>query len=246
MGVMQLLEGEFFTAAETDGEPKPGDIYWVPTPELEREPRILEVDRAAAQEHTEGRFRIKPVTGDHFQPSRRDRRRLPVAEMGLRDKDEAMISRAQKRPCVVLAVTAVGDLANLTEPIPDSVTPLADPTLLVAPMTSTAGPNGPYTFVPQLVARIRCLEYPQFLPLPKLEGGGDCEPRSIVRLDRLRSTHLHAGCDREKVTVTPEVLGLLRAQLRMLAGAEEPDDYREVRELAATCLPELEAEASGK
>ena len=60
MGVMQLLEGRFFTEAEPGGEPRAGDIYWAPTPELEREPRILEINRAGHKNTARGSFASSP------------------------------------------------------------------------------------------------------------------------------------------------------------------------------------------
>lgn len=244
MGVMQLLEGEFFIPRDPAEPPRPGDVYWIPTPAIDRTPLILQVNRAQAENHHEAEFEVVPVTPTHFQ-GRHGTGHLPVKLLDIRPNHEAMISRAQKRPCVILAASSVEDLHTLPERAAENADSLGEASYLVAPLVRVAQPGGPYTFVPQLVARIRCLAYPQFFPLPKLDArGGEVEPTSIVRLDRVRSTHLHAGCDHAEIAVTDDVLGLLRAQVRMLAGAEEPEDRREVRELVAECLPSLEEQAT--
>lgn len=244
MGVMQLLEGEFFTPRDPEQPARPGDVYWVPIPEIDRVPRILQVNRSQADNHFEAEFEVVSVTPQHFRRSHGNDH-LPVKLLELGQNHEAMISRAQKRPCVILAASSVEDLDALSEREARNAEALGEPTYIVAPFTHVARPGGPYTFVPQLVARVRCLAYPQFFPLPELDkSGGGREPNSIVRLDRLRSTHLHVGCDHAGLALSEEVLGLLRAQVRMLAGAEEPDERREVREIVEECLASLESQAS--
>jgi hypothetical protein len=76
-----------------------GHLVWCPVPHLEEVPRILDVERAKSEEHFATKFQIVQMTEDHF----RSKQKLPIKALSLGNTEELLISKAKKRPCIVLS-----------------------------------------------------------------------------------------------------------------------------------------------
>ncbi len=213
-----------------------GQFVWAPVPHLEEVPRILEVERAAGEVHHASKFRVVQMTKDHF----RARDKLPIAALTLGNTEELLISKAKKRPCLVICCnnTAFDD-----RPILDEVKGrkhLQDKSLLLVPLYGIATPQDERGFPPKMVARIRVFLYSQFFYLPRkcTKGNYDFGQEGIARLDRIFAASPSRGVESMGVRLAAEPLKLLMAQVCERFGTAEHDELRLVRQLLDSALPE--------
>lgn len=233
MGVLQLLSGFYEKAAS--GKPSCGDVYWVPVPFVDQVTRVLEATRADPRNHAEFDFFIQQIEARHFT-KRNDR--LPLKLLHLESTEEAVIARAKKRPAIVLCQGCVSDTGEHLSPVDQRMAKeLTRDCYVVAPMYSTATPQEPGMFMPQLVARIRAMSYAHLACLPEL-GKNEPVPGEIVRLDRMMVTHLSRGCDYSGYRLHPESRGLIQGQLSWFLNGEVNEELAVIIELARSMLPE--------
>jgi hypothetical protein len=191
MGVLQIFRDFFQDLPHDKAAPAPGHLYWVPVPEAHEVPRILDVQRSTPDEHWATVFEITEICNHHFNKTRE---RLPIKKLSLGETEELLITKAKKRPAVILASVCVGDVKTLPDgPQRRLAKPLGKSCYLVAPLYSVSNIMEPGTFGPILVARIRALQYVHFFCLP--EFNDSYKPGSIVRLDRVFPTYLGRGCE---------------------------------------------------
>lgn len=232
MGILQVFP-DFLENIPQGSPPEPGHIYWVPTPNIEEVPRILDVERAAPDEHEVSNFEIKQIQPHHF--TRRER--LPIRMLNLGDTEELLISKAKLRPAVILANTSTDGVDTLPEgPQKRLAKHLKKPSYLVAPLYSTTTMMDPGTFGPTLVARIRALQYLHFFCLP--DENHPNRPGSIVRLDRIFPTYLGRGCNSYGKRIHEEPFEVLLSQFSILSGGGYREPYEVAKELAQDALPE--------
>jgi len=233
MGVLQLLSGFYEKAAP--GKPQCGDVYWVPVPFVDQVLRVLEATRSDPRNHSELEFVIQQIQSRHF--TKRDDR-LPLKLLHLESTEEAIVARAKKRPSIVLCHGCISDAEEHLSSADQRVAKeLMRDCYVVAPMYSTATPQEPGMFMPQLVARIRAMSYAHLACLPEL-GKNEPVPGEIVRLDRMMVTHLSRGCDYSGYRLHPEARGLIHAQLSWFIRGEVNDELATIIELARTTLPQ--------
>lgn len=232
MGVLQVFE-KFYETLSGDSSPKPGHMYWVPTPNIDEVPRILEVERATPTEHEVSNFMISEVGNTHFK----SRSRLPIKRLALGDTEEIIVSKAKKRLVVVIATITSEGIATLPSGTQHRLAQhLAKPSYLVAPLFSTSNIMEPGTFGPALVARIRALQYPHFFCLPD-EQRPD-RPRSIIRLDRVFPTFLGRGSEPANQKIHDEPFEVILSQFSILCGGASSEAYELIRELVQDALPD--------
>jgi len=231
MGVLQIFDNFFDDTSSR--QILPGRLVWVPTAQVDLAPKILEVERHSPHEHEAVSFKISEVNQSHFK----HKDRLPIARFRLGSNEEAMISRAKKRLCVVLAV--IGEIDDFQFP-DKSQQKLAQhlfktKTYIVAPTYSVSTNKDPGTFSPIIVGRIRALQYPQFFCLPDKDPPE--VPRSIVRLDRIFPTNLARACDVDDRQIHEEPFSIIKEQLLMLLEPSLPHEkYDMIKELAEESL----------
>lgn len=214
-----------------------GHIVWFPVPHLEEVPRILEIERASSESHLEAKFRVMQMDKTHFK----ERQKLPIKSLSLQDTEELLISKAKKRPCIVVACqnTAFTDVALTAEL--KGRKHLQDNSMLLAPIYGTANLEDTKGFPPKMVARIRVFLYSQFFYLPKVcpkSNIGINGKDGIVRLDRLLPASPSRGVEPIGIKLSSEMLGLLMALLRERFGATDHEELNVVREILAEQLPE--------
>jgi hypothetical protein len=66
MGVLQVFERFFEDLAGDAAPPAPGYLYWVPVPETQEVPRVLDVQRATPDEHWATGFEITEIGNHHL------------------------------------------------------------------------------------------------------------------------------------------------------------------------------------
>lgn len=236
MGITQVFDKYYETDA--GAPPQIGSIFWVPTPEVAEVPRLLEVHRSTPEEHEITDFEFVEIADRHFKPNSR----LPIKRLNLEDTQELLVTRAKKRPCVILA------RAHIT---PDGIAAIADkeqlrqakhlqkPIHLVAPMYGCATYAESRSFGPILTARVKALSYPHLFymsPLNSKDAGRD--PGSILRLDHTFPTHLGRGSETAGLKVIDEVMEIILGQLQIVCGLPPSEILVAVKELVKECLPE--------
>lgn len=213
-----------------------GHFVWCPVPHLEEVPRILEVERAASETHYASKFRIVQMDGTHFK----EKRKLPIKSLTLQDTEELLISKAKKRPCIVVACqnTTFKDAAAISEI--RGRKHLQDESMILAPISGAASLDNENGFPPKMVARIRAFLYNQFFYLPKScpKNRIGFEKEGVTRLDRLFPAAPNRGVRPMGMRLAAEPLALLLAQLCERFGASENDELQTVRQLLLETLPE--------
>lgn len=213
-----------------------GHFVWCPVPHLEEVPRILEVERAASETHYASKFRIVQMDGNHFK----ERRKLPIKSLTLQDTEELLISKAKKRPCIVVACqnTAFKDAPAVAEL--KGRKHLQDESMILAPISGTASLDNEKGFPPKMVARIKVFLYNQFFYLPKTcpKNRIGFEKEGVVRLDRLFPASPNRGVSPMDLQLAGEPLALLLALLRERFGATGHEDLKTIRQIFLETLPE--------
>ena len=213
-----------------------GHFVWCPVPHLEEVPRILQVHRATSEAHYATKFEVVQMSGEHFK----EKQKLPIKALSLGDTEELLISKAKKRPCLIVAChnTAFKDTRGAKEL--KGRTHLQDDSMILAPIYGTATPDEHKGFPPIMAARIKVFLYNQFFYLPKRcpKTNLGFEKEGVVRLDRLFPASPNRGVAPIKMKLSEEPLVLLMAVLRERFGALPNEDLKTVRELLYETLPE--------
>jgi hypothetical protein len=218
MGILQVFDS-FYAPVPAGITPEPGHVYWVPTPNVEEVPKILDAERATPTEHEITSFEIREI------------RRL-----NLGDTEELMVAKAKKRLVVVLASITTDGISTLPDGTQKRLAKhLEKPSYLVAPLYSASSVMNPGTFGPVLVARIRALQYPHFFCLPDKDHTD--QPRSIVRLDRVFPTHLGRGSEPKGERIHEEPFEIILSQFSILCGSVYHEPYDLAKELVKEALP---------
>ena len=164
-------------------------------------------------------FHIVPAGQDAF------RRSIPLATPKLETNEEFIVVRAKVRP--VLLIQPEMQLAGLQNR--GFRGKIQRHRCSVAQIFGLADTHtGEAAFDPAFVDRIRKMEFPQFLFLPK--SPGLLEVDSFLRLDELQSVftpHL----DPRQYSLGAELLPVLKGQLQFLFTGTLAPEYAELREL---------------
>jgi len=212
LGTLQFFD-PFYSESKATRET--GEIWYVPCPEVQHAPTILDVGRSSPTEHHHVSFEICPISPEqHFRESAKN---LPIKLLNLKANEELIVSKGKLRPCVVLAQLPTVN----PEELPDGIQRkqaghLGNGAYLVAPMYSIAGPNSTGTYMSALVERVRKLSYLHLFCLPEVKNPEF--PRSIVRLDRVFVSHLGCGCkpSKDKVMINDSPMNMIRTQLSII------------------------------
>lgn len=235
MGTLQLFSSYFINEAADGHKPKAGDLYWVPVSEIREVPFIMDVKRASPEEHIATRFEIMEISTKHF----RARDRLPIHKLKLDDTQELIVNRAKKRICVLLNDAPKVDLEEIksAEQRRLARTTFNARHYLLAPTYSVSLPSKQTSYGPELVARIRALQYLHLHCLPNHENTAN--PGSIVRLDHAFHACLGRGCEYSGRSLHPELFELVSSQLAALIGGPGGELFNTVQEIVAESLPEI-------
>lgn len=218
-------------------EPLPGRIVWHPVANLEEVPRVLEVERASPTEHYATNFQIAQMDVGHFK----DKEKLPIKLLKLQGTEELLISKAKKRPCVVLSLPNTGFADHSKRPEISRKRHLWDGAVLLAPLYGIETAGDDRGFPPIMVARIKAMLYNQFFHVPKtchLTRIGMSQ-ESIIRLDRIFSALPAArAMHMEDYRLSNEPLQLLLATAQERIGGQTDGNLTMVRDLLDGALPD--------
>jgi hypothetical protein len=240
MSILQLYtKDEFFTSVKPT-EFKSGQFCWIPTPILDKIPRILDIERNLPEEHEEVRFELRLANqSDDFK--KRDRS-LPIKYLNLRSNEELLAQRAKKRPAIILSsgVECFLNIENLLKS--KGKKHHQEGCLFVIPcyniLKETYGPG----FIPEQVALIQCLMYRQFFYVPDSLHFTEM----IARFDRI-----HVVIDRSPAAIEPtdlclseEVFDLFLAMFLYCISGRTDEELEAVREIVREALPESQKDGS--
>jgi hypothetical protein len=152
------------------------------------------------------------------------RRGLPLHAPKLETNEEFIVVRAKERPVVLVQPELEIGLQNR-----GYRGRIHRRRCLVAQIFGLADvKTGQAEFSPEFVHRVRKMEYPQLLFLPKAPGV--LEVDSFLRLDELQSVftpHLQPA----QTTLGDELNEILRDQLQFLIAGKGPNEYTKLREM---------------
>jgi hypothetical protein len=164
-------------------------------------------------------FRITPAGKDAFK------RALPLHAPKLETNEEFLVVRAKRRPVVLIQpeLSAMGvDNKGYRGKVQRH-------RCLVAQVFGLAdAKTGRAEFAPSFVDRVRKMEFPQLLFLPK--KAGLLEVDSILRLDELQSVfapHL----DATQFAFADDVAAIFKGQFQFLFAGAGPSEYTALREM---------------
>ncbi len=215
--------------------PEVGQIVFAPVLATDSRPNCADAVRSDPQGHRSADLIIRPL--DASVDFRGKSARLPIKALYLGENEELIVSRAKKRPCLILAKSD-GVNANT---IPkgrqrDKALNAFHGTYCLAPIYSVSTAEKARSFGPVMTARAKCLMYPEFVYVP--QSGMIIKAPGVLRLDRLFWSHLAACCDSENLFVSKEILGICSQQMQILAGESPANEYGELRAMMLAFLPE--------
>ncbi|HUT44224.1 MAG TPA: hypothetical protein VMW95_07785 [Desulfobacterales bacterium] len=204
MSVTQLYTNDEFFDTINPNAYRPGQICWVPTPNIDPIPRILDVERNTSTEHVNVKFELRQANrSDDFK--KRDRS-LPIKHLNLRSNEELLTQRAKKRPAIILSsqVDIFPDITRLLRQ--KGKKHQQQDCMFVVPCYSVQKDEYGNGFIPEIVARIQCLMYKQFFYLPQSTKFHEL----VARFDRIQIVieKTPAAIEPSEVCLSDELLGL--------------------------------------
>lgn len=227
---------EFYdTSRKPSQKPEVGQVVSTPVLHSDHKPhQIADAKRSDPTSHGKTEIVIRPV--DDRKDFRGKSDRLPLYNMALGLTEELVITRAKKRPCVILAKADSVDHTKLPQAQKGKALNAFGEAYLLAPIYSVSTADKTRAFGPVMTARVKCMMYPQFVYVP--QSGLIIKNQGVMRLDRLFWSHLVGATDPEPLFLTPQILGICWNQIGVLSGKAPEKDYTEMRDLLLAYLPD--------
>jgi len=234
MGITQLID-PFYRNLPLDKfrkEPTIGQLCWTPAPHIDKIPKLLEVERADPKEVYATKFQLRELLESDF----RQRAKLPIKSLNLRETEELIVNKAKKRPAIVVwaSPTIFDDMTKYLRIL--GRLHLQEDCLAVVPIYSIETADHIGGFPQTMVSRIKALMYSQFFYCPPhtetgLTGG-------VARLDRIQiilPTN-RAVYDPLPISLSDDALAVLLAMIRFWFGSVE-EDLEAYKELLRETIP---------
>lgn len=234
MGITQLIT-QFYKDLPKETfrkEPALGQLCWAPILHINKIPRVMDVERADPKEHYATKFSIRNLAESDF----RGRGKLPIKSLNLRETEELIISKANKRPAIIVWGSPIifEDIDVLLRTIGKSH--LQEYCLALMPIYNIQKVEHPGGFPPIMVSRIKALLYNQFFYCPRMDDIGLSE--GVARLDRIQIILPtdRAVYDPLPIALSEDALAVLLSMLRSWFGSVE-EDLNAYKELLRETLP---------
>ncbi len=234
MSITQLYTNDEFFDTVNPYQYRPGQICWVPTPNLDPIPRILDVERNTSTEHEEVKFELRQAnqSGDF---KKRDRS-LPIKYLNLRSNEGLQTQRAKKRPAIILSseVDTFSDIAKLLKQ--KGKKHQQQDCMFVIPCYSVQQDEYGSGFTPEIVARIQCLMYRQFFYLPKSAKFHEL----VARFDRIQVVieKTPAAIEPSEICLSEELLGLFVSLFVFCMSGKTDNKLDTIKEIVREAYPE--------
>jgi hypothetical protein len=217
-------------------KPVIGQFCWAPVLHIDEIPQILDVERKDPRAQLEGKFIVRNMKSDDF----RSKDRLPLKLLKLRDRQEAVIRKASKRPCVVLhyGETLYGDIDKIL-PSMGRKHLQRKKNMVILPLYGVHDDkNHLGGFPPIMVARIRAMMFDQFLFFPK-DKHSPLTLDSIGRIDDIQVTiNNHPSCDFESYKVTEDYLSVILSMIKRWFNLEIDEDFEALVKICNEACPD--------
>ena len=180
MSITQLYTKEEFYMATDPKDFKIGQICWVPIPNPDPIPRILDVQRNTPEEHEEVKFELR--LGNQRDDFKKRDRSLPIKYLNIRSNEELLAQTCKKRPSIILAteVERYPDIAKMLRQ--KGKKHQQQDCIFVIPCYSAQVEEYDTGFIQPIVERTKCLMYRQFFYLYPCHSTKDL----IARFDRIQ------------------------------------------------------------
>lgn len=240
MGITQLLDPFYIDISGERFRDKitPGQLCWVPSPQPDKIPQILEAQRAGPSEHYLTKFKIRNVAETDFHR----KSELPLYRLKLRLNEELVVQIAKRRPAIVLpsSTTIFKKIDEILRS--KGKTHLQQNCVIVVPIFDIERPQDPKGFPPEMVVRIKALLYNQFFYCPRTPPGMN-PIEGVARLDRIQVVFFghRASFDPLPIKLSEDALAvlmhLLRSWLCIKGAPEDEKDLHDLKELVKETLP---------
>jgi len=178
MSITQLYKKKEFY---TDTDPKnfrTGQVCWVPVPNPDPIPRILDVQRSTSEDHEKIKFELRH--GNQSGDFKKRDRSLPIKYLNMRSNEELLTQTCKKRPAIILT-TEVDCYPEITKILRQKGKKhQQQDCMFIIPCYSAQIEEYSTGFIQEIVERVQCLMYRQFFYLYPCHGTKDL----IARFDR--------------------------------------------------------------
>jgi hypothetical protein len=228
MGILQAYPVKEFYKTIDPKAYAPGQICFTVVPHLTKIPQILDVERRNPEEHDYIKFILRNAkpTGDFVAADRT----LPLSKINLRTKEELVVHRAKKRPCIIMP-SIINLYPEITTLLRGGKEHLQDDALFVIPCYGIETREDPSGFPPEMAERIRCLIYSQFFPIPAHKI---ITKNSVARFDRIqviRDKKERAAIETSELCLSDEVFNIFFALFLYCCAGIVDDDLTALRQL---------------
>ena len=211
-----------------------GQICLAPILHIDKIPRIFDVERHHPREHEFVNYSIRNMAFGDFT----GRNRLPLKLLKLRERQEAIIHGASKRPCVLLhyGETVYEDLRRVLVQMGRPHLQRKNNMLLLPLYGVQDDKEHLGGFPPVMVARIRAMLYDQFLFFPS--DGKAIHKDSIARFDDLQVlVNQSPACDFTGYKVTDELFSVIIGMLKRWFNLEVDREFDALVEICNDACP---------
>jgi hypothetical protein len=180
MSITQLYNKDEFYTATDPKDFRIGQICWVPIPNPDPIPRILDVQRNNPEEHEEVKFELR--LGNQRNDFKTRDRSLPIKYLNMRSDEELLAQTCKKRTSIILAsgVDCYPEITNILKQ--KGKKHQQQDCMFVIPCYSVQVEEYGTGFIQQIVERTKCLMYRQFFYLYPWNDTKDL----IARFDRIQ------------------------------------------------------------
>jgi hypothetical protein len=234
MSITQLYTPDEFFDSVKPNEFRLGQICWVPIPNPDPIPRILDVQRNSPQEHEEVRFELR--LGNQKNDFKQHDRGLPIKYLNLQSNEELLAQRCKKRPAIILAsgVECFPDIAKLLKQ--KGKKHQQQDCLFVIPCYNVQTEWYGTGFIQPIVARTQCLMYRQFFYVLKSKRFTEL----IARFDRVHVVieRSPASIEPSDVCLSEEVFNLFLSMFTFCVSGKTNENLEAVKALVREAYEE--------
>lgn len=233
MSITQLYTtDEFFDHADLK-DFRIGQFCWVPIPNLDPIPRILDIQRNTPEEHEEVKFELR--LANHSDDFKKRDRSLPIKYLNLKSNEELLTQTCKKRPAIILSsgVECFPDIARLLKQ--KGKKHQQQDCIFVIPCYSVQKEEYDSGFIQPIVARTQCLLYRQFFYIPESKRF----PELIARFDRIQVVidKSPAAIEPIDVCLSEELFNLFLAMFLYCISGRTNQDLEDIKALVKEALP---------
>ncbi len=234
MSITQLYTNdEFFTAVDPN-DYKVGQICWVPIPNPDPIPRILDIQRNTPEEHEDVKFELR-LANQRSDFKKRDRS-LPIKYLNMHSNEELLAQTCKKRPAIILGagVERYPEIAKLLRQ--QGKKHQQQDCLFVVPCYSAQKEEYNSGIIQPIVERTKCLMYRQFFYIPRSKGFSEM----IARFDRVQVVidRGPASIQPSDVCLSEEVFNLFLSMFLFCVSGQTNELLENVKEMVREAYSE--------